>query len=312
MQQEQMRFYVDMAGGREHGDTRLHSRGFDKHLTAERTTLFTKATMTHLPAETRRFRLDLAYDGRPYAGWQSQPGGGTVQDVLESCLASTCPEVRSAQSSGRTDAGVSALGQVVHFDVPSTWRMDSGAWMRALNSKLPGSIRVMRCEETQSDFHARFSALEKTYDYHIVTAEVLPPLLHRLAWHQVGIGVAEHFDPILAHYCGTHDFRAFSAKRHDGYDENRDTVRTLYEASARPSEDGSGVILRFRGTGFLYRMVRFLVGTTVYALRSRVSEEEIDSLLQGSHHEAKAPYCAPADGLTLVSVRYGTEVEPIG
>jgi hypothetical protein len=115
------------------------------------------------PPAPRRFRLDLAYDGRPFAGWQSQPGGGSVQDALEAALAATCPEVTTVQGSGRTDAGVSATGQVAHFDTPPYWRMDGGDWLRALNSKRPPTIRVMACREVDPAFHARFSAVEKTY-----------------------------------------------------------------------------------------------------------------------------------------------------
>src|SRR5690606_34164637 len=143
--------------------------------------------MEAAPRTIRRFRLDLAYDGRPYTGWQSQPGGGAVQDAVERVLSAICPAVVSVQASGRTDAGVSATGQVAHFDTPADWRMDGGAWMRALNTKLPPTVRAMRCLEVPPSFHARFSAIEKTYEYAIATGEVLPPLRHGLAWHQRGL-----------------------------------------------------------------------------------------------------------------------------
>ena len=256
------------------------------------------------PPAPRRFRLDLAYDGRPFAGWQSQPGGGSVQDALEAALAATCPEATSVQGSGRTDAGVSATGQVAHFDTPPNWRMEGTDWLRALNSKLPPTIRVMACHEVDPAFHARFSAVEKTYDYEIATGEVLPPLRHGLAWHQRALGTAEELAPLLARYLGTRDFRAFSAKRHDGYDDERDTVRTLVEASVRPSDSGDGLVLRFRGNGFLYKMVRFLVGTAVYVRLGRNSLGEMEALFDGGAVGAKAPYCAPAAGLTLVKVCY--------
>lgn len=265
---------------------------------------FRPLPMENAPENRRRFRLDLAYDGRPYVGWQSQPGGGAVQDAVERALSAICPSVVSVQGSGRTDAGVSAIGQVAHFDAPADWRMDGRAWMRALNTKLPPTIRAMRCSEAPASFHARFSAIEKTYEYAIATGEVLPPLRHGLAWHQRGLGPVEELAAILARYEGTHDFRAFSAKRHDGRDEERDTVRTLHEASVRTARDGEELLLRFRGNGFLYKMVRFLVGAAVYAIHDRLSREEMDRLLSGVDERAKAPYCAPADGLILVSVRY--------
>ena len=256
-----------------------------------------------------RYRLDLAYDGRGFSGWQCQPGGGSVQDAIEAALAAICPEVTTVQGSGRTDAGVSASGQVAHFDAPAEWRMGGGEWQRALNSKLPPTIRVYACCRVGAGFHARFSAVEKTYDYEIATGEVLPPLRHGLAWHQRGLGSAEDLAPILARFVGTHDFRAFSAKRHDGYDEDRNTVRTLTEASVRPGVAGDSLVLRFRGTGFLYKMVRFLVGTAVYARLGRFPEAEVSALLSGRDAGAKAPYCAPASGLTLVGVRYDETCE---
>lgn len=260
--------------------------------------------MESSPPSPRRFRLDLAYDGRPFAGWQSQPGGGSVQDAVETALSAVCPEVTSVQGSGRTDAGVSALGQVAHFDTPPHWRMEGGDWLRALNTKLPPTIRVMACREVDPAFHARFSAVEKTYEYEIATGPVLPPLRHGLAWHQRDLGGAETLAPILQHYLGTRDFRAFSAKRHDGYDDERDTVRTLAEASVRPLEGGGGMILRFRGNGFLYKMVRFLVGTAVYVRHGRISLADLEALFVDGGGGTKAPYCAPAAGLTLVEVRY--------
>lgn len=254
--------------------------------------------------QTRRFRLDLAYDGRPYSGWQSQPGGNAVQDVVEAALATICPQVASVQGSGRTDAGVCALRQVAHFDAPADWKMSGEAWRRALNTKLPPTIRALACGEVDPAFHARFSAVEKTYDYEIATGEVLPPLRHGLAWHQRGLGPADELAAILHRYVGLHDFRAFSAKRHDGYDEERNTTRDLAEASLRPLEAGEGYVLRFRGNGFLYKMVRFIVGTAVYVQRGRITLDDLDALLSGKDRVAKAPYCAPAAGLTLVGVRY--------
>ena len=255
-----------------------------------------------------RFRLDLAYDGRPFSGWQSQATEDAVQDVVERALASICPAVTSVQGSGRTDAGVSALGQVAHFDAPADWRMDGGAWQRALNTKLPPAIRVMRCGAIAPHFHARFSALAKTYRYEIATGDVLPPLRHGLAWHQRDLGPVGDLAAVLALYEGTHDFGAFSAKRHDGKDEGRDNVRTITTARVTAKDDES-LLLEFRGNGFLYKMVRFLVGSAVYCVKGRISFEEMRRLLQGNTGEDKAPYCAPADGLNLVGVHYPEEFD---
>ena len=259
--------------------------------------------MEENPGQTNRFRLDIAYDGRPFSGWQTQVSGDSVQDALHRALGSICPAITTLHGSGRTDAGVSALCQVAHFDAPPGWRMDGGEWQRALNTKLPPTIRVMRCGAIDSRFNAQYSALEKTYRYEIVTSEVLPPLRHGLAWHQREFGAVGDLAVALKLYEGTHDFRAFSAKRHDGKDKGRDTKRTLTTASVIADEDGS-LVMYFRGNGFLYKMVRFLVGTAVYCVKGRISLEEMSQLLDGKDVGAKAPYCAPPDGLTLVAVHY--------
>ncbi|MEM1443733.1 MAG: tRNA pseudouridine synthase A, partial [Verrucomicrobiota bacterium] len=179
--------------------------------------------------KTRRFQLVLAYDGRPFDGWQSQASGNAVQDFLLQALQSICPDISTVQGSGRTDAGVSANGQVAHFDTPAHWRMGGEEWQKALNTKLPAAIRILSCAETSVSFHARFDAVGKEYRYRIVTGEVLPPLLVGLAWHRRGLGDPGDLLDILKVYEGKHHFRAFSANRNDGKDETRDTERTISE-----------------------------------------------------------------------------------
>jgi len=275
------------------------------------------------PAEPRsdagqRFRIDLAYDGRPFRGWQSQAGGETVQDCLLAALRRLCPEIRTVQGSGRTDAGVSAAGQVAHFDAPPGWRMDGAEWQRGLNALLPPTIRVLRCRATPPGFHARYSAASKIYRYRLHTGEVLPPLEAGLAWHRSGFESAG-LEEVLAIYTGRHDFRSFSAKRHDGRDEDRDTVRTVFSASVtRP--DAERLDLRFHGDGFLYKMVRFLVGSAVLCQEGRIAPETLRRWLDGggaspspsaeaapgdTPRGPRGPFCAPPDGLSLESVDYG-------
>jgi len=263
-------------------------------------------------AGSKRFRLDLAYDGRPYLGWQSQVGGETVQDHLLAALRRLCPGIRTVQGSGRTDAGVSAAGQVAHFDAPPGWRMGRAEWRRGLNALLPPTIRVFGCGVAPPGFHARYSAQSKIYCYRVFTGEVLPPLEAGLAWHRRGFP-AEGFEAVLALYEGRHDFRAFSAKRHDGRDAERDTLRTILAASLeRPSE--GWLELRFHGDGFLYKMVRFLVGSAVLCQEGRIAPERLRSWLDsgtaggGGESDPGArrlgPFCAPPDGLSLERVLY--------
>ncbi len=253
--------------------------------------------------DQKRFRIDVAYDGRPYSGWQSQVCGETIQDLLLAALTSICPAVAGVHGSGRTDAGVSASKQVAHFDVPDSWRMKGGEWQRALNSSLPKTIRIMACHEVSPEFHARFSAVEKEYHYRIATADVMSPMLVGLAWHQRQFPDPRLLGEVLAIYEGTHDFRAFSANRNDGHDADRDTNRTILLADIAESND-EGLVLRFRGNGFLYKMVRFLVGSAVYCVNGRISRSEMGRLLKGVDSGEKAPFCAPPDGLSLVNVTY--------
>jgi len=258
---------------------------------------------------SQRFKIIVAYDGRPFSGWQSQPGGNTVQDILLKALQSFCPSISTVQGSGRTDAGVSADGQVAHFDAPPGWRMDAASWRKALNSKLPAAIRILDAEAVSSDFHARFSAEAKTYRYRIFTGEVLPPLLHGLVWHQSRVDDFEALFEAASLFVGTHDFRVFSAKRHDGHDEDRDTVRTIYSTKLVQQSDCECEI-EFVGNGFLYKMVRFLIGASVEVIiRKREAFEIQDRLKSGIAFE-KAPFCAPSDGLRLVNVRYPDSIIP--
>lgn len=250
-----------------------------------------------------RLRFLIAYDGRPFAGWQSQAGGNTVQDHLEAALGRILKVARppAVHGSGRTDAGVHALGQVAHCEVPDTCRLDPAAWRRALNVHLPPGIRVMEVAPAAPDFHARFDASGKTYRYRLWNAEVLPPLEAGLIWH-----VPHTLDfSALADGCrlleGTHDFRAFAANRNDGKDASRDTVRHLW--SIRLDRNGPEVTLTFHGSGFLYKMVRMLTGSLIRVAMARAPITWLQSLL--THPSSgKTHHTAPADGLYLVRVEY--------
>ncbi len=249
-----------------------------------------------------RLKLTIAYDGRPFLGWATQPEGGTVQDHLETALAEVVKEPIRIHNAGRTDAGVHALGQIVHFDAPEASTMNPCNYLPALNGKLPPTIRVMDCEEAAPDFHARFSAKEKTYQYRLSLAPVLPPLDAGLAWH-----LPRQLDPVtleeaLALYLGRHDFRHLAAKR-GNETEDTDYQRTVLRSDFETTADG--YLLTFVGDGFLYKMVRMLTGTAVQAAQGRLRLDEIEDLITGANPQTrKPPHCAPADGLTLVRVRY--------
>ncbi|MES2708370.1 MAG: tRNA pseudouridine(38-40) synthase TruA [Verrucomicrobiota bacterium] len=254
-----------------------------------------------------RFKLFLAYDGRPYAGWQAQLGRNTVQDTVEGALTRILKgRTVRIQGSGRTDAGVHALGQVAHFDVPPEARLPGVAWRRALNMNLPASIRVMECLPAHPDFHARFDALGKTYRYRIFTGEVLPPFEAGTASHYCKPLDFERMVEACAHLAGTHDFAGFAAFRgHEDGSEN--TVRTLWKVE--PARDGGWITLTFHGSGFLYKMVRLMTGAILRVAGGRAPLTWMTDLLH-RRVEGKCQHLAPPDGLYLVSVDYPDRPNP--
>jgi tRNA pseudouridine38-40 synthase len=204
--------------------------------------------------------------------------------------------------SGRTDTGVHALGQVAHFDPPAACRLNEIEWHRALNALLPPTIRVMRCESVTPDFHARFDATGKVYRYRLWHGEVLPPLEHGLAWHLHGALDERALRKAGGLFEGTHDFTAFSAKRRDPGEEERCHVRTIRTLDF--TQNGELLELTFNGDGFLYKMVRMLVGAMVKVARGQATLGTLRDLLANPRH-LKPGWQAPADGLTLMRVEYG-------
>jgi len=243
-----------------------------------------------------RIRLAIAYDGAPFAGWQSQAGGNTVQDTVESALARIAQSPVRLHGAGRTDAGVHALAQVAHFDTPEDSRMGLVEWRRALNGILPPTVRVLRAAKAAADFHARFDAKGKVYSYDIWTGGVLPPHLFRRAWHMPQPLDPEALRGTLRMFVGRHDFRPFAANRGAHV---ADTVRRI--KGIRVAHSGQLLRLTFEGDGFLYKMVRMLAGAGVRVAIGRESHAAIREILDGA---GKWTHVAPADGLYLVRVRY--------
>lgn len=250
-----------------------------------------------------RLKLIIAFDGRPYQGWQSQPGRNTVQDHLLRALREIAKQPVPLHGSGRTDTGVHALGQVAHFDAPAELTMNPCNWVPALNTKLPATIRVMQAAEVPPEFHARFSATGKTYHYDISTAPVLPPHQAGLAWHLPQGLDAAVLDATLARFLGRHDFHAFAAYR-GNEDADTDYHRTIHQAELSTLPDGYR--LTFTGDGFLYKMVRMLAGAAVKVAQGRLDPEDFGALLDQAPGlpYGKCNHCAPADGLYLQQVHY--------
>jgi tRNA pseudouridine38-40 synthase len=250
-----------------------------------------------------RLKITIAYDGRLFEGSQSQPSGNTIQDFLEKALENTAKQSVKIHLSGRTDAGVHASGQIAHFDIPDNITMNPYNWVPALNVKLPPSLRVMSCEEVVPDFHARFLAIGKTYQYQICTLPVLPPLMAGLAWHIPKLFDADILGKALKCYLGRHDFRSFAAVRgNEKFDT--DYYRTISQSFLDATDDG--YTLTFTGEGFFYKMVRLLTGTAIATAQGKISLESLESFVDPGDvpFSNTIHYCAPPDGLTLIKVHY--------
>jgi tRNA pseudouridine38-40 synthase len=246
---------------------------------------------------SRRLKLIVAYDGRGFAGWQSQSHRNTIQDHLERALEHISGKAVRVHGAGRTDAGVHALAQCAHVDLADS-RLSAARWTGALNARLPPTIRVLRCRYVSKDFHARLSAKGKIYRYRIWSAPVLPPFEHASAWHIARPLNLEVLRTAAKSFVGTHDFASFAANR--GKRETS-TIRTIYSVHVRRS--GSCLTIEFDGNGFLYKMVRLIVGSLVKCALGQMQVKDVTARLS-SGEAGPARFAAPAEGLFLVRVRY--------
>jgi tRNA pseudouridine38-40 synthase len=246
-----------------------------------------------------RLKLIVSYDGSSFSGWQSQASRNTVQDRLENAFQRICSEPVRVHGAGRTDAGVHALAQCAHVDLPAR-RYAPDRWVSALNGLLPPTIRVMRCRFVSDTFHARFSAKGKTYRYRVWNAAVLPALESGRAWHVARSLDCNRMTAAAEEFCGEHDFKSFSANR--GTAETN-TVRIIRAVRLRRA--GACISIDFEGDGFLYKMVRMMVGTLVRVGLDESSAHEVRARLRSLRSAiSRGRTAAPADGLFLVRVRY--------
>lgn len=244
-----------------------------------------------------RYRFVVAYDGTGYAGWQIQPKRMTVQQVLQDAFCDLTGEDQvKVHGSGRTDAGVHAVGQVMHVDL--ALRLPPGALVRALNVRLPRDIRMLSAEMVGDDFHARKSARAKEYRYYMYQGEIMLPHLRLYRAHiRKPLDVCAMREA-LAILEGQHDFAAFSANR----DREADTtVRTIFHANLQ--EDGSELMISLCGDGFLYKMVRSVAGWLIRVGFGEVSVRDTQTILSSCVRTASVP-TAPPQGLFLWSVEY--------
>lgn len=245
--------------------------------------------------QLRNIKLVMAYDGGRYHGFQRQNNAVSVQNILEQKLAIVFGEQIQLAASGRTDAGVHAYGQVVSFFTKGTIPIDRV--VRAVNSHLPTDIVVRLAEEMPPDFSARHSAKDKIYIYKIQQGEVLNPFTRQYAWYIRKELDLNKINEAMQYIIGTYDFSAFraagSAPMHP--------VRTIFEA--RCDRNGQMIEFLFWGNGFLYHMVRNLVGTLVNVGKEKITPKEFKAILDGKDR-TKAGMTAPAQGLYLKEVNY--------
>ena len=247
---------------------------------------------------TRTLKFTLQYDGTDYVGWQRQPNGASIQGVLEDALAPIEGTPTTVHGAGRTDAGVHALGQVASTSSVST--LDERTLARALNAVLPADVRVLAVEEAAPDFHARFRARAKTYEYRIVNAPIASVFLRRYVWHIQQPLDIDAMRTAAGPLVGTHDFAGFQGT--GGFSAS--TVRTIH---ALDLEDGGGydlpLVIRITGDGFLRHMVRNIVGTLVEVGVGRWDPWRLLAVLE-SLDRTQAGRTAPPHGLFLTSVTY--------
>lgn len=247
-----------------------------------------------------RMALGIAYDGVSWQGWQTQPEGRTVQDKLEAALSSFLAEPAATICAGRTDTGVHALAQVVHLDTLVQRRMES--WVRGLNALLPDSIAVQWAKTVPDAFHARFSAVSRTYVYVVRNTRVRSPIMHgRAGWvyHALDLG---RMRDAARRLVGEHDFSCFRSSQCQA----ASPIRTLQALDIE--QRGDFYLFTFQANAFLHHMVRNLMGAILYIGQGRREAAWIEDLLAQRDRRLAAPTFAP-DGLYLTHVQYPAEFE---
>jgi tRNA pseudouridine38-40 synthase len=243
----------------------------------------------------RNIRLIVEYDGTAYCGWQRQENGLSIQEVLERCIGRMTGERIQLNGSGRTDAGVHALGQVANFRTCS--RLGEWNLLMGINSLLPPDIAVREVRDVDPDFHARFAARRKTYLYRICNRPVRSALERHYAWFVWEPLALERIEAGLSRLIGTHDFTSFCATHSDGADR----IRTVLRASVVRA--GEIVEISMEADGFLRYMVRTIVGTLVEVGRGKIPPERITAIL-AARDRRLAGMTAPPQGLFLKDVTY--------
>ena len=247
------------------------------------------------------YKLLLQYDGTDFHGWQIQDGRRTVQGELTQALSLVDGRSVNVHGSGRTDAGVHAEGQVASVEIQREITMRK--LRAAINGNIGRDVRVLSCEAVPGDFHARYSALEKTYVYRIVNGPVISPFWWRYAHHDARAFQLENMKEAARLFCGEHDWTAFSAAQSDVEDRVRTVTGVQIVERFDERSHGSLIEIRVSANGFLRYMVRAIAGSLMALGRGELDRDAIGEALETGTRPLAA-VTAPACGLTLVSVRY--------
>ena len=253
---------------------------------------------TRLEVELRTLKITIAYDGTEFVGWQRQAEGVSIQALIEDALAAFEGAPVTVHAAGRTDAGVHALGQVASVSINAGH--DVQAFQRGLNAALPPAVRIVGIEEADPEFHARFSARSKAYEYRIVNAPFVSPFLYRFAWHVPAPLDVDAMRNASSCLIGTYDFAAFQGAGAMVSSTRRTISSLAWEAGGSYNRP---LTFRVEGDGFLRHMVRNIVGTLVEVGAGRQPPSRIEEVL-ASRDRRQAGTTAPALGLFLVRVNY--------
>jgi tRNA pseudouridine38-40 synthase len=246
-----------------------------------------------------RYKILISYDGTLYAGWQVQKNGIAIQPLIQKALMTIARAHVDLTGSGRTDAGVHALGQVAHFDLATSIE-DFHRFLVSLNALLPIDIQALQIEQVEDSFHSRYSAKAKIYHYHLHLDRITNPFTRLYCAPILGSFSIEQLRAAIPFFLGTRDFTSFAHQAHLG-SASRDPVRTLQRIDI--IEQQGGIRLEFEGDGFLYKMVRNIVGTLCDVAQGRLEGTKIPKILDAKDRK-KAGSCAPALGLFLMKVLY--------
>ena len=246
----------------------------------------------------RNIRLTIEYDGKDFNGWQKQPTKLNIQGEIERAIAElTGDEKVDLIASGRTDAGVHALGQVANFKTENM-SIPIDKFALALNTKLKKSVRVIKAEEVEERFHSRYTCKRKTYRFVINNNECESAIYRNFEYHMPVKLNIEKMQKAIKYFEGEHDFKAFKASG----TSSKSSVRTIYKAEVKPAENGR-IYIELTGNGFLYNMVRIIAGTLVDVGMGKTEPDEIPAIIE-SGDRMRAGRTLPSNGLFLLKVEY--------